>query len=113
MRRTLTGKQSFKGRGALSNPPGASTGSSSLPVDDGWYLEDEPESIATTLEPERAREIITTTIRRIFRSSNPSIHTGDANTVCVLQLGWDGDSHGRRLDARTGEVAGGRLDLRD
>ncbi len=60
MRRTLIGKQSFKGRGALSNPPGRFDLQQLAPVDDGWYLEDQPESIATTLEPEKAREIITT-----------------------------------------------------
>ncbi len=60
MRRTISGKQSFKGRGALSNPPGRFERQQLAPVDDGWYLEDQPESIATTLEPERAREIITT-----------------------------------------------------
>lgn len=59
MRRTI-GKQSFKGRGALSNPPGRFDLQQLAPVDDGWYLEDQPESIATTLEPERAREIINT-----------------------------------------------------
>ncbi len=60
MRRTITGKQSFKGRGALSNPPGRFERQRLAPVDDGWYLEEAPESIATTLEPERAREIIST-----------------------------------------------------
>jgi hypothetical protein len=60
MRRTITGKRLFKGRGALSNPPGRFDRQQLAPVDDGWYLEDAPESIATTLEPERAREIITT-----------------------------------------------------
>jgi DNA repair photolyase len=60
MRRTLIGRQKFKGRGALSNPPGRFDLQQLAPVDDGWYLEDQPESIATTLEPEKAREIITT-----------------------------------------------------
>jgi DNA repair photolyase len=60
MRRTLIGRQNFKGRGALSNPPGRFDLRQLSPVDDGWYLEDQPESIATTLEPEKAREIITT-----------------------------------------------------
>ncbi len=60
MRRTLIGRQSFKGRGALSNPPGRFDRQQLVPVDDGWYLEEAPESLATTLEPERAREIITT-----------------------------------------------------
>ena len=60
MRRTLIGRQKFKGRGALSNPPGRFDLQQLAPVDDGWYLEDQPESVATTLEPEKAREIITT-----------------------------------------------------
>jgi DNA repair photolyase len=60
MRRTIIGKQSFTGRGALSNPPGRFDRQQLAPVDDGWYLEEAPDSIATTLEPERAREIITT-----------------------------------------------------
>jgi len=60
MRRTLIGRQSFKGRGALSNPAGRFDLHQLAPVDDGWYVEESPDSIATTLEPERAREIITT-----------------------------------------------------
>ena len=59
MRRTLLGKQNLKGRGALSNPPGRFDLQQLAAVDDGWYLEDEPDHIATTLEPEKAREIIT------------------------------------------------------
>jgi DNA repair photolyase len=60
MRRTITGKQSFTGRGALSNPPGRFDRQKVGAVDDGWYLEESPDSIATTLEPERARSVITT-----------------------------------------------------
>ncbi len=60
MRRALIGRQNFKGRGALSNPPGRFDLTQLAPVDDGWYLEETPDSIATTLEPEKAREIITT-----------------------------------------------------
>jgi len=60
MRRTITGKQSFTGRGALSNPPGRFDRQKLDSVDDGWYLEESPDSIATTLEPERARSVITT-----------------------------------------------------
>jgi DNA repair photolyase len=59
MRRTITGRQSFTGRGALSNPPGRFDRQKIESVDDGWYLEELPDSIATTLEPERARSIIT------------------------------------------------------
>jgi DNA repair photolyase len=58
MRRTITGRRSFTGRGALSNPPGRFDLQKLEAVDDGWYLEESPDSIATTLEPERARSVI-------------------------------------------------------
>src|SRR6202030_1063161 len=58
MRRTITGRQAFTGRGALSNPPGRFDLQTLEAVDDGWYLEDSPDSIATTLEPDRARTVI-------------------------------------------------------
>jgi len=60
MRRTVTGRHTFTGRGALSNPPGRFDLQKLEAVDDGWYLEEAPDSIATTLEPERARSVITT-----------------------------------------------------
>src|SRR6516225_1163941 len=60
MRRTLIGRQSFTGRGALSNPPGRFDKQQVSAADDGWYQEELPDSIATTLEPDRAREVITT-----------------------------------------------------
>src|SRR4030088_2804756 len=58
MRRTITGRQSFTGRGALSNPPARFALHKLEAVADGWYLEEAPDSIATTLEPERARTVI-------------------------------------------------------
>src|SRR6202521_4887389 len=58
MRRTITGRQALTGRGALSNPPGRFDLQKLEAVDDGWYLEESPDSIATTLEPERARTVI-------------------------------------------------------
>src|SRR5258705_210665 len=58
MRRTITGRQSFTGRGALSNPAGRFDLQKLEAVDDGWYLEEAPDSIATTLETERARTVI-------------------------------------------------------
>jgi DNA repair photolyase len=58
MRRTITGRQAFTGRGALSNPPGRFDLQTLEAVDDGWYLEEAPDSIATTLEPDRARSVI-------------------------------------------------------
>lgn len=60
MRHTIIGRQCFTGRGALSNPPGRFERHKLEAVDDGWYLEESPDSIATTLEPERAKSVITT-----------------------------------------------------
>ena len=60
MRRTITGKQQFKGRGALSNPAGRFDLTQLEAVDDGWFVEESPDSIATTLEPDSARAVITT-----------------------------------------------------
>jgi DNA repair photolyase len=60
MRHTIIGRQSFTGRGALSNPPGRFDKQQLAPVDDGWYQEEVPNSIPTTLEPDRAREVIST-----------------------------------------------------
>jgi DNA repair photolyase len=60
MRRTIIGQHSFIGRGALSNPPGRFDRQQLASVDDGWYQDEVPEHIPTTLEPDRAREIITT-----------------------------------------------------
>jgi DNA repair photolyase len=60
MRRTITDRQSFPGRGALSNPAGRFDVQQLAAVDDGWYKDEQPERIETTLEPERARELIST-----------------------------------------------------
>jgi DNA repair photolyase len=60
MSRTTIGRKAFKGRGALSNPAGRFEHQNLEAVDDGWYVEEQPDSIATTLEPDRARGIITT-----------------------------------------------------
>lgn len=60
MRRTITGRHQFTGRGALSNPPGRFEKQQLEEVDDGWYQEEVPDTIPTTLEPDRAREVITT-----------------------------------------------------
>ena len=60
MPRKIIGRHVFTGRGALSNPPGRFDLQQFSTVDDGWYTEEEPSAIETTLEPERAKEIITT-----------------------------------------------------
>ncbi|HXZ59322.1 MAG TPA: PA0069 family radical SAM protein [Steroidobacteraceae bacterium] len=49
-----------KGHGALSNPPPRFDLHQLSVVDDGWYQEEVPDSVATTLEPDRARGVITT-----------------------------------------------------
>jgi DNA repair photolyase len=53
------GRKAFKGRGALSNPAGRFEHRNLEEVDDGWYVEEQPDSIATTVEPDRAKGIIT------------------------------------------------------
>ena len=60
MDRKTIGRQVFKGRGALSNPAGRFESKDVEQVDDGWYVEEQPDSIATTLEPDRAKGIIST-----------------------------------------------------
>lgn len=50
----------LKGRGALSNRDGRFCRLSSEAVDDGWYAEEVPSSIATSVEPDHARSVIST-----------------------------------------------------
>src|SRR6266852_1206139 len=54
------GRKPFKGRGALTNPAGRFERQGLEEVHDGWYVEEQPDTIATTVEPDRARSIITT-----------------------------------------------------
>src|SRR5450756_815407 len=54
----IIGRKVLKGRGALSNPAGRFESSDLEAVDDGWYVEDQPDTIATTVEPDRAKGII-------------------------------------------------------
>ncbi len=60
MSRKPLGPKVLKGRGALSNPVGRFERASLEAVFDGWYTEAEPASVPTTLEPDKARGIITT-----------------------------------------------------
>lgn len=60
MSRKPLGPKALKGRGALSNPVGRFERTNLEAVYDGWYTEAEPESVPTTLEPDKARGIITT-----------------------------------------------------
>lgn len=50
--------QPLKGRGALSNPTGRFEGRQREAVDDGWYQEEVPDFIPTSIEPDRARSVI-------------------------------------------------------
>jgi DNA repair photolyase len=52
--------QYLKGRGALSNPANRFAATQVAAVDDGWSVQEVPDSIATHVRPERARTIITT-----------------------------------------------------
>ncbi|HET6656152.1 MAG TPA: radical SAM protein, partial [Gammaproteobacteria bacterium] len=59
--------QHRKGRGAVSNPEGRFETRSAERVDDGWgSLEEELPPLATTVQPEAARSIIS-------RNSSPDI----------------------------------------
>jgi DNA repair photolyase len=51
--------QPLKGRGALSNPTGRFERRQHEAVDDGWYQEEVPDFIPTSLEPDTARSVIT------------------------------------------------------
>ncbi len=50
----------LKGHGALSNPPGRFERERRETVDDGWYPEAAPEHIPTSVQPDRARSVIST-----------------------------------------------------
>ncbi|HLQ12553.1 MAG TPA: PA0069 family radical SAM protein [Steroidobacteraceae bacterium] len=51
--------QALKGRGVGSNPPGRFARRTDQAVDDGWYQDSVPDSIATEVRAEAARSIIT------------------------------------------------------
>ena len=55
---THLGRKSFKGRGALTNPAGRFERQDLEEVHDGWYEEEQPDTVATTVEPDRARSVI-------------------------------------------------------
>ncbi len=60
MARTILGKNALKGRGSLSNPAGRFDRTGIEAVDDGWVQEEAPESVATSVSPDRARGVIST-----------------------------------------------------
>src|SRR3569833_3422849 len=60
MSRSILGRMALKGWGSFSFLVGCFVWFVLVVVFVGWYDEDQPESIATTVEPDRARAIITT-----------------------------------------------------
>jgi DNA repair photolyase len=62
---------SLKGRGALSNPPGRFDKLTQTLEHDGWYEEEAPDKIETTVLPEPARSIIS-------RNDSPDIGFGQS-----------------------------------
>jgi DNA repair photolyase len=60
MARQFIGHNTFKGRGAGSNPAGRFESVIVEKTDDGWYQEATPDFLAETVLPDRARGIITT-----------------------------------------------------
>jgi DNA repair photolyase len=60
MARTFIGHQSFKGRGASSNPSGRFDVLTHEQADDGWYRDEITENPNETVLPDSARGIITT-----------------------------------------------------
>jgi DNA repair photolyase len=63
---SLKGRSGFKGRAALSNPAGRFERREHEAVDDGWYAEPPPDALATSVEPDRARRVIS-------RNASPDI----------------------------------------
>ena len=60
MARVILGKNALKGRGSLSNPAGRFDRTGIEAVDDGWIQEEAPESIATSVQPDPAKGVLTT-----------------------------------------------------
>ena len=53
-------RKPFKGHAALSNPAGRFERRQLEAVDDGWYREEVPEAVPVSIEPDRARGVIST-----------------------------------------------------
>jgi DNA repair photolyase len=81
MARKFIGHQTFKGRGAASNPSGRFESQTIEPTDDGWYQEEAPSNVAQTVLPDRARGVI---------SSNDSPDVGFEQSINPYR----GCSHG-------------------
>jgi len=100
MRRTIMGRHVYTGRGVLSNPPGRFDKQQLEAVDDGWYQDEVPETLETTLEPDHAREVISSNDSPDIpfeRSINPYRGCAHACTYCQAPetpvLMGDGRTH--------------------
>src|SRR5580693_1059960 len=60
MARSFIGHQSFKGRGAASNPAVRFEATSREATHDGWYEDEIVEHLSETVLPDRAKSVITT-----------------------------------------------------
>jgi len=60
MTRRLLGSQTFKGRGALSNPHVRFESAAVEKADDGWYQEESAASLPEIVQPDRAKTVIAT-----------------------------------------------------
>jgi DNA repair photolyase len=97
------GPKAFKGRGALSNPAGRFERTNLEAVYDGWYVEEQPDSIATVLEPDRARGVITTNDSPDIpfeQSINPYRGCSHGCVYCL-----SGDTRVLMADGSTREIA--------
>jgi DNA repair photolyase len=59
MSSSTPGRKAFSGRGALANPAGRFEKRDVEEVHDGWYEEEQPQTIATTVAPDHAKHVIT------------------------------------------------------
>jgi DNA repair photolyase len=81
MARKFIGHETFKGRGAASNPSGRFESQRIEEADDGWYRDETPASVVQTVLPDRAKGII---------SSNDSPDVGFEKSINPYR----GCSHG-------------------
>lgn len=59
MGRSILGRKAFKGRGSLTNPAGRFERQVVEETHDGWYEEEQPRTIATTVAPDHAKHVLT------------------------------------------------------
>jgi DNA repair photolyase len=59
MARPIPERKAFKGRGSLTNPAGRFERQVVEETHDGWYEEEQPRTIATTVTPDHAKHVLT------------------------------------------------------